>query len=134
MVCVFFFKQKTAYEMRISDWSSDVCSSDLEVDVERTLSNAGLGGDGADRGFGKAAPADLALGGIEYLAAGDFAAAGFRQRQGAFPRVHARHESVVILVSPIRPPAVKRQEAGKRLYGPFWRRLERNGVGGGKRG
>src|SRR3546814_16902704 len=32
MLCVssiFFFKQKTAYEMRISDWSSDVCSSDL---------------------------------------------------------------------------------------------------------
>src|SRR3546814_4394330 len=31
----FFFKQKTAYEMRISDWSSDVCSSDLRADVER---------------------------------------------------------------------------------------------------
>src|SRR3546814_7673075 len=29
-VWFFFFKQKTAYEMRISDWSSDVCSSDLE--------------------------------------------------------------------------------------------------------
>src|SRR3546814_20769060 len=29
---VFFFKQKTAYEMRISDWSSDVCSSDLRDD------------------------------------------------------------------------------------------------------
>src|SRR3546814_308611 len=29
--CFFFFKQKTAYEMRISDWSSDVCSSDLYV-------------------------------------------------------------------------------------------------------
>src|SRR3546814_5448754 len=29
MSLVFFFKQKTAYEMRISDWSSDVCSSDL---------------------------------------------------------------------------------------------------------
>src|SRR3546814_960108 len=28
----FFFKQKTAYEMRISDWSSDVCSSDLDVE------------------------------------------------------------------------------------------------------
>src|SRR3546814_4884501 len=28
----FFFKQKTAYEMRISDWSSDVCSSDLRDD------------------------------------------------------------------------------------------------------
>src|SRR3546814_1065400 len=30
---VFFFKQKTAYEMRISDWSSDVCSSDLRQRV-----------------------------------------------------------------------------------------------------
>src|SRR3546814_1103902 len=30
-MCVFFLKQKTAYEMRISDWSSDVCSSDLCV-------------------------------------------------------------------------------------------------------
>src|SRR3546814_7918219 len=29
-VFFFFFKQKTAYEMRISDWSSDVCSSDLD--------------------------------------------------------------------------------------------------------
>src|SRR3546814_5212968 len=29
MLSFFFFKQKTAYEMRISDWSSDVCSSDL---------------------------------------------------------------------------------------------------------
>src|SRR3546814_18002569 len=31
MVIFFFFKQKTAYEMRISDWSSDVCSSDLRL-------------------------------------------------------------------------------------------------------
>src|SRR3546814_3553390 len=31
MMIVFCFKQKTAYEMRISDWSSDVCSSDLHV-------------------------------------------------------------------------------------------------------
>src|SRR3546814_6696704 len=30
-LCFCFFKQKTAYEMRISDWSSDVCSSDLDV-------------------------------------------------------------------------------------------------------
>src|SRR3546814_5689543 len=30
----FFFKQKTAYEMRISDWSSDVCSSDLSHGIE----------------------------------------------------------------------------------------------------
>src|SRR3546814_3436037 len=32
LFCFFFFKQKTAYEMRISDWSSDVCSSDLPSD------------------------------------------------------------------------------------------------------
>src|SRR3546814_10708016 len=31
---MFFFKQKTAYEMRSSDWSSDVCSSDLHVTIE----------------------------------------------------------------------------------------------------
>src|SRR3546814_5583800 len=31
LLYIFFFKQKTAYEMRISDWSSDVCSSDLLV-------------------------------------------------------------------------------------------------------
>src|SRR3546814_11861123 len=33
MVFFFFFKQKTAYEMRISDWSSDVCSSDLVIET-----------------------------------------------------------------------------------------------------
>src|SRR3546814_1973065 len=39
MLCVHvfcFFKQKTAYEMRIRDWSSDVCSSDLGVPFEKT--------------------------------------------------------------------------------------------------
>src|SRR3546814_11627773 len=39
MYCLFFFfffKQKTAYEMRISDWSSDVCSSDLEAQVSHS--------------------------------------------------------------------------------------------------
>src|SRR3546814_2375278 len=33
--CFFFFKQKTAYEMSISDWSSDVCSSDLGERIDR---------------------------------------------------------------------------------------------------
>src|SRR3546814_9466051 len=36
-MCFFFFKQKTAYEMRISDWSSDVCSSDLAIDDAAAL-------------------------------------------------------------------------------------------------
>src|SRR3546814_15283262 len=39
MICtIFFFKQKTAYEMRISDWSSDVCSSDLSAHRAREIS------------------------------------------------------------------------------------------------
>src|SRR3546814_21141203 len=37
---LFFFKQKTAYEMRISDWSSDVCSSDLDVDARVAVGEA----------------------------------------------------------------------------------------------
>src|SRR3546814_14883064 len=41
MLCFFFFKQKTAYEMRISDWSSDVCSSDLVRDREQRIQGSG---------------------------------------------------------------------------------------------
>src|SRR3546814_7389360 len=41
MVMFFFCKQKTAYEMRISDWSSDVCSSDLSCRCSKT---GGVGG------------------------------------------------------------------------------------------
>src|SRR3546814_1749980 len=40
VLLVFFFKQKTAYEMRISDWSSDVCSSDLEPKLLETQLSA----------------------------------------------------------------------------------------------
>src|SRR3546814_6436553 len=56
---VFFFKQKTAYEMRISDWSSDVCSSDLLInDVRQVVAGAAqavriaLGADRQDDRFG----------------------------------------------------------------------------------
>src|SRR3546814_1608391 len=48
----FFFKQKTAYEMRISDWSSDVCSSDLFLAAHVA----------ADRGLALVAGDDLHLG------------------------------------------------------------------------
>src|SRR3546814_1798331 len=37
LLFLFFFKQKTAYEMRISDWSSDVCSSDLPLSFDYGL-------------------------------------------------------------------------------------------------
>src|SRR3546814_11891929 len=39
----FFFKQKTAYEMRISDWSSDVCSSDLIGGIDHPARKRGKG-------------------------------------------------------------------------------------------
>src|SRR3546814_3256042 len=42
---VFFFKYKTAYDMRISDWSSDVCSSDLQMMWQQIL-------DGYEQPFG----------------------------------------------------------------------------------
>src|SRR3546814_19061462 len=46
----FFFKQKTAYEMRIIDWSSDVCSSDLlELIAARHPTGQGRGPEGKDR-------------------------------------------------------------------------------------
>src|SRR3546814_1697777 len=37
LLLFFFFKQKTAYEMRISDWSSDVCSSDLILGLDEAF-------------------------------------------------------------------------------------------------
>src|SRR3546814_7397622 len=42
MLWLFLFKQKTAYEMRISDWSSDVCSSDLDAVAAFQETDAGL--------------------------------------------------------------------------------------------
>src|SRR3546814_1264739 len=45
----FFFKQKTAYEMRISDWSSDVCSSDLCLAVKAGTIHGIVGENGAGK-------------------------------------------------------------------------------------
>src|SRR3546814_8773602 len=58
-LCVFlffFFKQKTAYEMRISDWSSDVCSSDLTRSASRTGSSASAASPCARRGRARKSP------------------------------------------------------------------------------
>src|SRR3546814_9528567 len=43
LFCFCFFKQKTAYEMRISDWSSDVCSSDLLFEISGGPVQAAVG-------------------------------------------------------------------------------------------
>src|SRR3546814_13243043 len=54
----FFFKQKTAYEMRISDWSSDVCSSDLLAQFlqhrDHLVDILAIGNAGIDHGVGEA--------------------------------------------------------------------------------
>src|SRR3546814_1448885 len=44
----FFFKQKTSYEMRISDWSSDVCSSDLHDSTAAGIGGIGVGARAAE--------------------------------------------------------------------------------------
>src|SRR3546814_1845743 len=55
---VFFFKQKTAYEVRISDWSSDVCSSDLfELALRIILESEYIGRQLANWGKDGEAPA-----------------------------------------------------------------------------
>src|SRR3546814_3428183 len=60
-MCFFFFKQKTAYEMRISDWSSDVCSSDLQTSIEAAVTQLKAATDlPVAVGFGVRTPAQAA--------------------------------------------------------------------------
>src|SRR3546814_9195713 len=84
---VFFFKQKTAYEMRISDWSSDVCSSDLitVTDAGGTIDTLGndviLSGDvtddgGASGGLTKAGEGVLTLTGENSYSGGTIVSQG----------------------------------------------------------
>src|SRR3546814_4311915 len=79
--CFFFFKQKTAYEMRISDWSSDVCSSDLLREDMGSFADR-LGVDTAElviggRSFGGRMCSMLA-------AAGEIGRASCRERVGQY--------------------------------------------------
>src|SRR3546814_1333445 len=85
MCSYFLFKQKTAYEMRISDWSSDVCSSDLALirqilgDLLDTHTGAPLAGSGRAIGVdGAKVSVDLQLG---YPAGGAIDAMTARVRQ-----------------------------------------------------
>src|SRR3546814_6720576 len=72
MFLFFFFKQKTAYEMRISDWSSDVCSSDLGA----ALAAGGAECDGAGRRGRAAAGGRLGRSGAAGARAGEHRTAG----------------------------------------------------------
>src|SRR3546814_8718236 len=82
-VCMFFFffKQKTAYEMRISDWSSDVCSSDLLAAVDEQINTAVAVDDGHRQRQRR----------MRHIAAADVEQPGNRFRQGQ----HQDRKSVV---------------------------------------
>src|SRR3546814_1022613 len=61
----FFFKQKTAYEMRISDWSSDVCSSDLVVKIVHDALVEMLGAHASDLAIDVTPPAVVMMVGLQ---------------------------------------------------------------------
>src|SRR3546814_18610161 len=98
-MCFFFFKQKTAYEMRISDWSSDVCSSDLAAGDQ----HVGAGGDRPRRGLCIDAAIDLQIDGAPAgvdLAAqgGDLVQHAGHEALDAEARIHAHAEDEVDIV------------------------------------
>src|SRR3546814_3736977 len=105
MSCVFFFfKQKTAYEMRISDWSSDVCSSDL-------LDSGGLAAvvlAGAGFAVGSGA---LGLDGVEGGNCAVRTGAGASRTTGA----GRRGSSAVALCRPMDPATIGRASCRERV-------------------
>src|SRR3546814_7686238 len=81
----FFFKQKTAYEMRISDWSSDVCSSDLCLlgsgAAQRRDAGQREGADRGERGHHRQGAAELqAVEGIAASVLAEIGRASCRER------------------------------------------------------
>src|SRR3546814_2559801 len=66
-VFIFFFKQKTAYEVRISDWSSDVCSSDLRISLLRGAFRVEQVEILLGRETAVHAPAQLSAAGLHYI-------------------------------------------------------------------
>src|SRR3546814_11315054 len=79
---LFFFKQKTAYEMRISDWSSDVCSSDLRIPGDAAVNAARLGTAAERRNIGARPDRGVDAGAVlgDGIAGDGDGRAGFLQR------------------------------------------------------
>src|ERR1051326_9322188 len=98
--CCCFFKQKTAYEIKECDWSSDVCSSDLvDVHVDLVHRHAGVFGGGFDDpNVGLVRNEQVDVGGGE-SGARQGAVAGVRHRQhGGLEHLAARHLDVVAVI------------------------------------
>src|SRR3546814_380537 len=107
--CVLFFKQKTAYEMRISDWSSDVCSSDLQAgsgaeEVSEAAEGPGLGI--RDWGFDKGVSRRARISALPL----------FPNPQSPIPNPHA-HETRLRRHPRLRRPLADRRSAPQRGRG-----------------
>src|SRR3546814_3744738 len=117
MISFFFFKQKTAYEMRISDWSSDVCSSDLHH--RGAQRDAGIhraaGAEVADAAAVDATPLRLQLlddlHGAHLGRAGD--GAGGKAGDGGVHRILARGEPTLDIGDDVHDVAVELDEIGR---------------------
>src|SRR3546814_1227014 len=94
---VFFFKQKTAYEMRISDWSSDVCSSDLEARI--------LADEEFARAWGDLGP----VYGRQWVNWPRYEPAG----DGLFRRAEAGHNQIAALIDSLRNNRSEERRVGK---------------------
>src|SRR3546814_18838738 len=107
----FFFKQKTAYEMRISDWSSDVCSSDLLL--ANTIKNASA--KGTNSGFTSAIKS-IGAGAGGFLLEGGFGgfSGGGNEKISKIPNP-ANDEIIVTATRAIPRTHRKSDEQGKRV-------------------
>src|SRR3546814_4672794 len=104
----FFFKQKTAYEMRISDWSSDVCSSDLPV-IAAVNGAAVAGGFEIALACDIIVAADHAVFGLPEVKRGMFAFAGGVQR---LARLVPRSTAMTVILTGDPLPAARLHELG----------------------
>src|SRR3546814_10790336 len=102
---VFFFKQKTAYEMRISDWSSDVCSSDLTVAENMGYSLRIAGVPKPERSERVAAVARM-LGLSDYLSRKPSQLSGGQRQRVAIGRAIIREPGVLLFDEPDRKRVV----------------------------
>src|SRR3546814_12222381 len=136
LLCLFFFKQKTAYEMRISDWSSDVCSSDLLVGDRFAASQKLKVPDCPGRAWSKAprrtspraperadsvAPVSASAAGVPFFIRGTPAA--FRRDQSNEPRRTPRRcrEPAPMRVDPARSEERRvGQECGGTCRSRWW--------------
>src|SRR3546814_20414251 len=122
MLTLFFFKQKTAYGMRISDWSSDVCSSDLDERARHRRAH--------DDAAARQALADIVVGVAEHLQSDALAKKGAERLARSAAQAHL-HMLVGEAFHPDARGDFGRQARADRAVRPDDRRV---GKEGGRKG